>query len=396
MTLLKTFWCQRDKILLLLIYVAVFFLPFNITVTNITLVAASAISIITYVKEKKAGLTLAVLPIVFFPFFLISLLTSEDFEKAVSWLEIGSSFIYIPIIFCLSKAVFTPAITSKILTVFVVGILLYCLYHYLTIAWSHEQFLPNTAKENYTYHEPFSRYAFAGSYPVYLSVFILFSLIIVFEKLPGNKVVLMLSIALSAFFLIILSSKNQIIVYFPVLSFLLWRHIHSKAWVKLISVIIILTVIVFLGAKDGQIRYRFGKEISKAESDRFYLWDAAIQIASENLFAGVGIGDRSRILQEKLAVKNQDLALTYNNAHNQFLDFLIAFGLFGLIAFLIVLFAPFILRTNTIFILLILIIVAASMTESFLFRQKGVSFFLLFYGLLGCPYNIFAGKGQRM
>ncbi len=135
---------------------------------------------------------------------------------------------------------------------------------------------------------------------------------------------------------------------------------------------------------DGYIK---GKDPSgHSVAQRIVYLNAAKEIISKNFIIGVGTGDVQRSFNEYYA--NSDTKLRKNvrlRAHNQYVTFLITFGVIGFIIAMVALVGPvFILHKwrDYLFILFFLIALLSMLNEDTLETQTGVSFFMYFYSLL--------------
>lgn len=121
-----------------------------------------------------------------------------------------------------------------------------------------------------------------------------------------------------------------------------------------------------------------GNPLGHSVMQRLELWRAGLDLASSNLLTGVGTGDVKRDFAEHLAVTGSPLAGTPLRAHNQFLTILIAFGIPGLLLFLVALTVPLILNCRKISLWLwasVVILYVSLFTEDTLETQVGVSLF---------------------
>jgi len=119
-------------------------------------------------------------------------------------------------------------------------------------------------------------------------------------------------------------------------------------------------------------------------------WYVAIQIIKEKPVTGAGYYlIKDEMLDKYIENKFFEEALLQMNAHNQFLEAQMTFGVFGTLSLLLMLLAPLIFRKRlryphlmTGFILMISFFL---LFESMFNRQWGIMFFLLFYFILGIP-----------
>ena len=120
-------------------------------------------------------------------------------------------------------------------------------------------------------------------------------------------------------------------------------------------------------------------------AQRFEFWKAAIGIIKENFFIGVGTGDVEKAFDEQYEKINSPLTQEWRlRSHNQFLAIGTAFGVIGILWFLIALFYPLLSLKNykDYFYLTFFIISFLSMlTEDTLETQVGITFFAFFNSL---------------
>jgi O-antigen ligase len=376
--------------------VAVISMPIHTLICNLALVLSFILSLIIFFREKKFHVVVSGFPIIIFIFYVLSITYSENLSWAVRALELGSSFLYIPLIFCFAKFVFTSKFIERLLKLFLASVILVCTISYVRIVATTGQLLPSNSISEFTYHDAFSRYAFSefiGMHPSYLSMYILFAIVIVFNKTKISNILIFVIVAIFALFLFILSSKNQMIVFLILLIVLFWRLLKFRVLIKSIVISAILLLFGFLGSTNDQIKYRFSSELVNSNSDRIDLLSSAKEVIAKHWFVGVGIGDRNDEMNKRL-IKRERTDLINYNAHNQFLDYMLTFGVFGLVGFLAILFVPVNKEMDITFVLFLFIIACASLTESILFRQKGLTFFLFFYGLLGVSENLTSAFGH--
>lgn len=384
-------WLTLEHLLHFTLYVAVFSMPVQTVVCNISLLCAFGLSIIKVIKEKNCSTPLSLAPATIFVFYIISFLYSENIKDANHAMELGATFLFVPLTFTFARSWFTPKFCDQLTTLFLFSVIFFCFINYIHTIISTGQYLPTSGTNNFTYYDKLSRQSFTkplGIAPLYLSMYILMSLVIAFQKVK-NQAFLFLITTMSVFFLLILASKNQLIVFPFLFSFLFWKYLKMPLSIKIVTLTSLFGLILVFAIKSDQIRYRFIQEMNDAPSERVILWKSSFEIISENLFLGVGIGDRGDAIDEIL-IKNGNSSLKGYNPHNQYLDYLITFGIFGLLGFIVILLIPLLKSNDLLFILFILIIASSAFTESILFRQRGVVFFLVFYGIFGISHGFFS------
>lgn len=117
-------------------------------------------------------------------------------------------------------------------------------------------------------------------------------------------------------------------------------------------------------------------------TQRFEFWKTAVAIIKDNVVFGVGAGDIKTAFAEQYDKMNSPLNKESRlRSHNQYLSIAVAFGVVGLIWFLITLFYPMVLMGKTfdyMYISFLLIAIISFLTEDTLESQAGVTFYAFF------------------
>ena len=120
-------------------------------------------------------------------------------------------------------------------------------------------------------------------------------------------------------------------------------------------------------------------------TQRIIFMKTAFKIINDNIWTGVGTGDVQDAFNQQYIKDNSQLPLSRRlRAHNQFITFLLTFGILGFIIILFALFIPlFHLRAyrSYLFMVFFLIAIISMLNEDTLETQTGVSFFSYFYSL---------------
>jgi len=124
---------------------------------------------------------------------------------------------------------------------------------------------------------------------------------------------------------------------------------------------------------------------------RVAIWQSAFDLAKDNLLFGVGTGDVQDQLQITYRKNGFLFASEYNryNAHNQYIETLLAVGLLGLSILLASFIYPITIslkRKDFLYLAFIIYVAANCLTETLLGRQKGAVFFGLINALLFFQY----------
>lgn len=111
---------------------------------------------------------------------------------------------------------------------------------------------------------------------------------------------------------------------------------------------------------------------------RLSIWKASLELAKENLWIGYGASDSKRELVNYFEKTNQKhLAKWKFPVHNQYIDFLLKFGIFGSIVVIVfVLFIGYLglKLESSIIICFFIIFFVSNLTDDFLIRYDGIIF----------------------
>lgn len=115
---------------------------------------------------------------------------------------------------------------------------------------------------------------------------------------------------------------------------------------------------------------------------RFEFWEAGLHIIKNNWLIGVGSGDVKNAFENAYEELNSSLNPPNRmRSHNQFIEIGVAFGLVGIVYFLILLFYPFREKRNSIdflYISFFITVVLSFITEDTLETQAGITFYAFF------------------
>ena len=121
-------------------------------------------------------------------------------------------------------------------------------------------------------------------------------------------------------------------------------------------------------------------------TQRIEYWKTGLKLARKNFWLGVGTGDLQAAFDKQYEDDNSVLDTAWRlRAHNQFLTFFIAFGVFGFLFCVFALFAPVVFEKmyyDTIFMVVFFIGILSFFNEDTLETHTGATFFAFFYALL--------------
>ncbi|MGD1945399.1 MAG: O-antigen ligase family protein [Croceivirga sp.] len=114
---------------------------------------------------------------------------------------------------------------------------------------------------------------------------------------------------------------------------------------------------------------------------RFGVWESSLIVIKENLMFGVGTGDVDHELKSASAKNLLPKHLHYTNVHNQYLDMILRYGLFGFVIWIITIIYFFriaMLRKDYSYIIFLVTVHVFFLTENIIGRQMGVMFYSIF------------------
>ena len=359
----------------------------------IVLLAASLVSLRYHKPEfKKAYLA----PILFYVLMAVSLLWTDAIEDSSRGLERQMALVLIPLAF-----IFMPDITEKtrnlILYWFALTMAVFGIF-FMSVAFV--DYLQNGQISTFFYHSlvvPLDLNA------IYISVFVSLCILFLLFKRKKTRTTIMTLVVLSVF-LLLLASKSIIVATGLLGVFGIFRTFRRASILKLIPILAVgLGLLVFT---SNPVKQRFVREITASnvkevfESERFnkvYDWTGTtLRLFQARIFfemleedaiflTGYGINNSKEKIIEKQKQYNLWQGYYTYNFHNQYIQAFAELGIFGLLfLFLLlgVILRQFILGKDILFLSLFFIMFVVFMTESYLWRQRGLYHFLLLYCLL--------------
>lgn len=234
----------------------------------------------------------------------------------------------------------------------------------------------------------------------YFSLLMIFSLIWVLKTpLIRNKLIKYLVSLVLFFSLFFLSGvmSLSILALFILTNFLTSNISNSKKTGIMIALIFVsfFSVNYIKNSKkiahvtgSEHILYRAQKILMSKDTVRLLNWKSVTKVISTHPFVGVGADGGLELLQKERPISSEPY-INKHNAHNEFLEILLRYGLIGLLIYLILLFKLFnkaLKRKQVVFIWFLLVFVISGLTESYLQRQIGLTFFT-FYSLIFYNYK---------
>lgn len=363
------------------------------TAAMIVLLAASIISLKFHSLQFRKAL---LLPLLFYLIMAASLLWSYEGKESMRGLERQLALVIIPAAFLCMPQLSVES-RNKILYAFALGLTLFAVFF---LGHSMVSYLESGRIQDFFYHNLVSAFQLNA---IFISVFV--SLSILFLGLVKKKSMLsMISMLILLLFLIMLSSK--IIIVATAIIGLIGGASRFKKKTFLSIVAIFLLGLVLLILVPNPVKNRFEREFEVSnvkevlESERFnkvYDWTGTtlrifqarifLEMLEEDSIFWTGYGINAS--QEKITDKHIQYNLYpgfYNyNFHNQYIQAFAELGIFGLLFLFLLLGAlckEYLRNKDIMFLSLFLLMLVIFMTESYLWRQRGLYHFLILYCLL--------------
>lgn len=400
-------------------------IPLGYAVNNIAL-GFFVLSAVVFCKKEniKANLILA-LPIVLFLLMALSYFWSIDKSRTLKAIPKEISLFLIPIAFLLFKD-FTKNQKDKILKFYSWSIFLYTVF---CLVKAVVRFIITSDSAVFFYHELVTKEVNA----IHVSVYVSLAFFWFFTKPYRNLVD---KVALITLFIMVflLSSKNIIAIFILLLLvyYFFYTEISKKMRLRNLVFFILLIIPFFF---IGKIKHRFEAEFlsntNKSISpdvvqiedpninvlsikevwtnDKFtpndyfpgtafrvYQFRVFIDLMQENsgvFWKGFGLNASLSKLEEKGKYYNVFMGsentegYQKKNFHNQYIQNFAELGIFGLLLLLAMLFVNIknaFLTKDFLHIAFTILMISLFLTESFLWRQRGVVFFTAFY----CLFNV--------
>ena len=327
-------------------------------------------------------------------------MNSDHLDRGFFILEKNLSLVVFPLVFLLSTKLEQKTI-ERLLNLFLFNIILVgiiCFYHSIFLILSNGSLIDQKKLLDREYY--YFTYSYLssgiGMNPIYLGMYVNFSIALVIGKILNNskRFLYILAFFFLSIFLILLLSKINIIVFILLLivasTYRVKRNKANILYLSLVMFLVFLTLFFVKPVKDRVININyFTYDIDQSHIGfwnganlRMAIWKCAMDPIKDNWLLGVGTGDEKEALLNAYKDNGFKLGLiTEYNTHNQWLEFSLRFGI---VFSLIIMYANFIIpliigyKSDYKLFIFMVIISLASLTEVILATQKGVVFYSLF------------------
>ncbi len=405
---------QKIGFLNLLLAVVGFSIPFSFAFNSIAIGVLFLYSFIGFKKNKytfsnlKNEFGIHVLFIIYFLIQFIGVFYSDDLNLGFKYIIQNSVFLILPITFINLSDVMDYKKLKYGLYGFVIAVLIILLSIHVNIFNKIlSQHLDYNSLLFHFVRVNFVQEGFVQIHPPYFGLMVVFSLVVVLKTTFSRNTVFN---GIIKFFLMgyLLLSLYGISAFIPIILVLLLLVIYliylikEKKFKLLLSILLpVLLVVIIAGsiinAKSiskfpgesllGRIEWSFIK--GKGDTSRPENWKSVISVIKDHPLIGVGTDGGLTYLQVYRS-KTSESYINKHNAHNQYLETQLRHGILGFIVLLMI-FYSLILRAkksrDSTFCAFIFIFMIASITESYLMRQIGLTFFIFYALLFSTFYN---------
>ena len=333
-----------------------------------------------------------------FSLYVIGFFLSTDSEKEVSnIIRLLPLFVLPMLIFSFSKKDFNFRKTYLSLGTGLILGMLYCWCFVFTSILSKERYFEQAKYFFEWIYTDVNLLRPLEGHPSYFAVLIVVFLITIitskkFSDIRKKRIRFSLILMPYILFLIETNSRIGIISFVVLLSIYVLKTFKLKK--SILIVLSTLLMLVLVSIKFNYLGTKMGKLFDSSGSikfERYHRWTEILNVFSDSdeIIFGVGTSDARLVYQKAYFNGNFELALRENyNAHNQFLEFFVSNGVFGLFIYLICLcLLLFLTKYKWQPASFIIVILLFSFSESFFGRSQGVLMFSFFYSFLALLYT---------
>ena len=351
-------------------------------------------------KERWRILTLSFVSL--YVLYILGMLYTTNYSYG--WIDLGmkSSLLIFPVIFATSDFQFSKRETWLILKVFAAG----CIAGSLLLIGRAFYFSEFLSQPGGYYYTRLSWNFHPGYYAMYLAFAMsnIICFLLIRQTVSGFLQVAahILILLFLTLMIVLLSSKAGLLIWLAVVVFytslLIFRYKRRVTGALFFGCsVTVFALFLFLFPTAVSRVSQAKQDISTADSignsarstgDRVLIWKSSKEIVKQNFLFGVGTGDvRDKLMEEYRRGDVIAILKHYLNAHNQYVQTLIALGVLGLLLLVTMMIAPAILsfrRENYIYFAFLFIVGISMFFESMLERQEGVVFYVFFNVVLFC------------
>ena len=321
---------------------------------------------------------------------LIGMIYTQNLSHGLEQLKDKLPFLIIPIIIGTTQTLTTEN-KFKFIKIFSISVVLMALFALAKAFYIHSE-----GMGNYFVYDKLS--ILLNKHTTYYSLYCVIAIsYFLYDLLQLKKTNIFISIAtilILLFFIYLLSARIAIVALLVVAVYYIKiqiTHRKQKVFLSLLVVGILLSTLLFssnYAARFESISQNPNKLTENNEfNTRIIHWKSALETLNTSAYIfGKGTGDGKEGLYEQYLKNNFTIGFTQKyNAHNQYIEFLMSNGFIAIIAYFCLLLAALIyaIRFNDLFgVLVVLLFMMYSITESILERQSGILIVALLCSLI--------------
>ena len=415
---------KENPSFLFLLFV-LFTIPLGYAVNGIAVGLFALVTLLTFKKQNfKADINL-VLPILLYILMAVSIFWTKDIESTSRAISKVLPLLILPLCF-MAMPKFSEAQKRKLINYYGIGILIFTLFYLIRALL---KFLETKDTAVFFYHELVTEDVNA----IHVSVYVTLAFFCFFRK-PRKNIFDKIAMCILAGFILLLSSKNIILVFILLVLFyelFYFRATQKIKWITIILILLLSGTVIFSSKirdrfliefksnqEEGTINQDFGNGIKvynvsvqqawskdKFQPNEYFAGTAfrvyQIRIFKEMLqednifFSGYGLNASDFRIEEKGIEHNIFLGdekhegYQKKNFHNQYIQIFAETGFVGLLLLLLIVIVNLrkaIKTKDFIHFCFAVLMISLFLTESFLARQRGVVFFTAIYCLFNSGY----------
>ncbi|CAI8322360.1 MAG: Uncharacterised protein [Polaribacter sejongensis] len=378
---------------------------FSIRISTFILAFWFIMSVIVLFKKKSYNSlskvsyrNIAILSL-YYIFLLVNYIFSGFDNNLIKFLETDALFLLFPLFIFINKDYIATKTLKNILLVFFGSNLILAMICWFKIFQT--GFFKLLEKDSY-YH-PVFRGLFAettGIHLPYLGLFFVFSIFIAYffiiktNSKKHVKILVFLSSIVLLASIVTFSARMALGTFFVIIFYLTFKEI--KGSLRKISTLFLFTSFAIILVINSPVKKRIaeifntklelpsGKLNDKSHlvNFRYGIYYCSYNIIKNDIFVGIGKNNVSESLQlcyDNFSYNNFDDFKKRNyNTHNQYIDLIISYGVFGFIILFSSIFYGWYHSKSSLYKVFLITIFLALLTENLFARQLGVVFFTLF------------------
>lgn len=339
-------------------------------------------------SNKKVFIVLSI------PFWIavFGLLYTEDVGSAFRDIELKAPFLIFPLIFSTVKL--KTESLHFVLKNFLLGVLAATVLAGIKVLY-----FKINGLGNYLYYQDL--YEFIDKHTTYFALFVVIAMLYLLQKFftsTSKKQYYLIAYIFFVGVLYVLSVRISVIALAAGSIILIIHHLNSRIKYAVIVLVALLIGSLYI-TPNFQKRFEPSQiensEINDADFRKLH-WQAVAETIAHNSLL---IGNGTRGNRDYLYSKYKDYGLTsaYEdeyNAHNQYLEIILDFGIMGLLLFFLMLFyiAKLTLKENYLGFSILCVFLIFMFTESILERQSGIVIFSFFMAIIAVTVSNPRGK----